>query len=171
MKILLSADELQTRVKELAGEIQRDYGNSPVTIVGVLTGSLIFVADLVRLLNMPIRIGFVQASSYRGEVTNPGELRIQPDLLPDVKGKNVLLIDDILDTGRTLERLLAHIQPLGVQSLKVGVLLWKTARTVVDLKPDYVGFEIPDKFVVGYGLDYNDEYRNLPYVAELPEGT
>ncbi|MGF1578883.1 MAG: hypoxanthine phosphoribosyltransferase [Gemmataceae bacterium] len=171
MKILLTAEQIQTRVRELASSIERDYGSTPITIVGVLTGSLIFVADLVRLLNMPIRIGFVRASSYRGEATTPGTLEVQPDLLPDVKGKDVLLIDDILDTGRTLEHLVGHLTSLDVNSLKVGVLLWKKARTLVPIEPDYVGFEIPDKFVVGYGLDFNDEFRNLPYVGELSERT
>src|SRR4029077_11512214 len=125
MEVLLSAAQIQARVKALAGQIAADFGNRPVTIVGVLTGSLMFLADLVRHLDMPLRIGLIQASSYRGATTTAGELRIAPELLPDVKGRHVLLLDDILDTGQTLSNLTRHLRGLGVATLRVGVLLRK----------------------------------------------
>jgi len=167
MKVLLSADDIQRRVAEMARQIAADYHGRDVTIVGVLTGCLMFLADLVRHLDLPLRIGLLQASSYRGETTTPGTLRIQPELLPDLRGRHVLLLDDILDTGQTLRYLREHLQSLGVASLRIGVLLRKVGRQQVALEPDYCGFDIPDAFVVGYGLDYNDEYRHLPYIAVL----
>jgi len=137
-------------------------------MVGVLTGSLIFLADLIRHLDLPLRIGLIQASSYRGTATTPGQLHIQPELAPDVRGRHVLLLDDILDTGQTLGYLVDHLHSLEPLSLKVVVLLRKLGRQQVRVAPDYCGFDIPDKFVVGYGLDFNDEFRHLPYVAVLP---
>src|SRR5713226_3574271 len=169
MEILLPAERIQTRVAELARELAADYHNRPLTIVGVLTGSLIFLADLVRHLDLPLRIGLIQASSYRGTATAPGELHIQPELVPDVRGRHILLLDDILDTGQTLAYLSDHLRTLGAVSLRVAVLLRKRGRQTVSFEPDYCGFDIPNAFVVGYGLDYNDEYRNLPYVAVLSE--
>lgn len=167
MKVLLSAEQIQARITALAREIAGDFRDGPVTIVGVLTGSLMFLADLVRHLDLPLRIGLIQASSYRGATTTAGELRIAPELLPDVRDRHVLLLDDILDTGQTLHALVRHLRSLGVASLRVGVLLRKLGRQQLALEPDYVGFDIPDAFVVGYGLDYNDEYRHLPYIAVL----
>jgi hypoxanthine phosphoribosyltransferase len=167
MKILLPAERIQERVAELAGQIARDYHGRPVTIVGVLTGCLMFLADLVRRLDLPLRIGLIQASSYRGATTTPGALHVQPELLPDLRGRHVLLLDDILDTGRTIAHLHQHLSGLGVESLRTAVLLRKLGRQQVDFRPDYCGFDVPDVFVVGYGLDYNDEYRHLPYLAEL----
>jgi hypoxanthine phosphoribosyltransferase len=168
MEILIPADRIRQRVEELGRQIAADYRDKPVTIIGVLTGSLIFLSDLVRQLELPLRIGLIQASSYRGAATTPGELQIQPELVPDVRGHHVLLLDDILDTGRTLSHLCGHFRELGAASLRVAVLLRKRGRQQVPFEPDYCGFEIRDAFVVGYGLDYNDEYRNLPYIAVLP---
>ncbi len=167
MKILLSADQIQERVALLARQIETDYQGKSLTIVGVLTGSLIFLADLVRKLDLHLRIGLIQASSYRGLTTTPGDLHVGPELLPDVRDKHVLVLDDILDTGNTLVHLERHFKTLGVADLRIGVLLRKLGRQVVPLEPNYVGFEIPNAFVVGYGLDYNDEYRHLPYIGEL----
>lgn len=167
MKVLLSADDIQRRVAEMAQQIADDYRGQPVTIVGVLTGCLMFLADLVRHLDLPLRIALVQASSYRGAATTPGALHVQPELLPDLRGRHVLLLDDILDTGQTLAYLREHLQSLGVASLRIGVLLRKEGRQLMSLEVDYRGFDIPDAFVVGYGLDYNDEYRHLPYIAIL----
>jgi hypoxanthine phosphoribosyltransferase len=167
MEILIPADRIQQRVGALAREIAGDYQEQQLTIVGVLTGCLMFLADLVRHLDLPLRIGLLQASSYRGNATMPGKLHVQPELVPDVRGRHVLLVDDILDTGQTLGYLMDHLHSLGPQSLRVAVLLRKLGRQKVPLEPDYCGFEIPDKFVVGYGLDFNDEYRHLPHVAVL----
>jgi hypoxanthine phosphoribosyltransferase len=167
MKVLLSAEQIQERIVALARQIAGDFRDRPVTIVGVLTGSLMFLADLVRRLDLTLRIGLIQASSYRGPTTRAGELRISPELLPDVKGRHVLLLDDILDTGRTLDYLIGHLRNLEVASVRVAVLLRKTGRQETPLVPDYIGFDIPNAFVVGYGLDFNDEYRHLPYIAML----
>lgn len=169
MDILIPAERIQERVGQLAGQIAVDFRDlRPLTIVGVLTGSLMFLADLVRRLGLPVRIGLIQASSYRGTATTPGELRVQPELQPDVSGRHVLLLDDILDTGWTLNHLTGHLHKLGAASVRVAVLLRKRGRQEVPLEPDYCGFEIPNAFVVGYGLDHNDEFRHLPYVAVLP---
>ncbi len=168
MQVLISADDIQKRVAELARQLTADYAGQPVTLLGVLTGSLMFLADLVRQIDLPSRIGFIQASSYRGKTTTPDKLQILPGLMPDVRGRQVLLLDDILDTGRTLSRVIELVQELGPKSLRTAVLLRKRGRQELPLEPDYVGFEIPNVFVVGYGLDYNDEYRPLPHIAVLP---
>jgi len=169
MDILLSAERIQQRVAELARQIAIDYRGQPaLTIVGILTGSLMFLADLVRRLDLPLRIGLLQASSYRGETTTPGALRVAPDIAPDVSGRHVLLLDDILDTGQTLHHVVGRIRALAPTSVRVAVLLRKEGRQVMPCEPDYCGFTIPDVFVVGYGLDYNDEFRHLPYIAVLP---
>lgn len=167
MKVLISSQAIEKRIGELADEISADYGDRSVTIVGVLTGSLIFVADLVRRLRMPMEIGFIRASSYRGTATKPGSLKIYPELMPEVTGREVLLLDDILDTGRTLGALIRHVREARPASLRVAVLLRKDTSRSVAIEPDYCGFDIPDRFVVGYGLDFNNQYRNLPFIAEL----
>ena len=168
MEILIPAERIQARVGELARHIAADYRDRPVTIVGVLTGSLIFLADLVRQLDLPLRIGLLQASSYRGTTTTAGQLKINRELRPDLAGRDVLILDDILDTGQTLHHLLQHLHALGAASVHSAVLLRKQGRQQFDVPVDYVGFDIPDHFVVGYGLDFNDEYRQLPYIAVLP---
>lgn len=167
MQELLSTAVLAARVTELGQQIALDYAGRPLTIIGVLHGSVIFVADLMRCITIPHRLGFVKASSYRGASTLPEELRIDASLLPDLTGRDVLLVDDILDTGRTLTALTAHLHECGVSSLRTMVLLWKRERTETAIAPDYFGFEIPDAFVVGYGLDYQDDYRHLPFLGVL----
>jgi len=165
MEILLPAERIQQRVTELAAQIAADFHDRPLTIVGILTGCLMFLADVVRRIDLPLRIGLIQASSYRGATTTPGALRVGPELVPDVRGRHVLLLDDILDTGQTLAYLIEHLKGLGAASVRSAVLLRKTGRQRVPVEPDYCGFDIPDVFVVGYGLDYNDEYRHLPYIG------
>ena len=167
MKILLSQHEIRAGVSRLAGEIADVYGDRPVTIVGVLTGSIVLLADLIRHLCMPLRVGLLQTRSYRGADTRPGELIMNPDLFPDVAGRDVLLIDDIFDTGHTLAALVAQLDRLGAATIRSAVLLRKSGRQEVSLDPEFVAFEIPDCFVVGYGLDHNDLYRNLPHIAAL----
>jgi hypoxanthine phosphoribosyltransferase len=168
MEILLPAELIQGRVSELAKEIAADYQGRPVTIIGVLTGSLIFLADLIRHLDLSINIALIQASSYRGPSTEAGLLHVNPNLVPDVRDRDVLLLDDILDTGQTLHRLSKEILNLGARSLRIAVLLRKRARQLIPIEPDYCGFDIPNVFVVGYGLDFEDKYRHLPYVGILP---
>ena len=170
MNILLSEDEIRVRVAQIAAEVNRDFAGRPLTVVGILTGSLVFLADLIRRIEVPLKIGLIQASSYRGETTTAGELRINDALLTDVRGRDLLLLDDILDTGHTLTRIVAHLNAKGAASLRTCVLLRKVGRQQVPFEPDYTGFSIPDKFVIGYGLDYDDDYRHLPYIGELTPG-
>jgi hypoxanthine phosphoribosyltransferase len=175
LNVLLTQTQLHEGVRRLAGEINAHYGQQPLVIVGVMTGSLVLVADLIRQLEMPLRVGVVQARSYRGSATVPGELTVHAELLPELVGRHVLVVDDIFDTGQTLAALLAQFAQLRPASIRSAVLLRKLGRQQVPISPDHVGFEIPDAFVVGYGLDYRDEYRNLPFVAilgsaELDEG-
>jgi hypoxanthine phosphoribosyltransferase len=168
MDVLIDADRIRVRIDTLAAEIVAAYDGRPVTVVGILTGALVFMADLIRRIDLPLRVGFLTASSYRGPATAPGKLVIKDDLLPDVNDKHVLLLDDILDTGKTLTRVVARLIDRGAASVKVGVLLRKVGRQEVPFEPDFVGFTIPDKFVIGYGLDFDDEYRHLPYIGVLP---
>jgi len=169
MDILIPAERIASRVGELAERIQADYDGQPVTVVGVLTGCLLFLADLVRRVDLPLQIRLLQASSYRGETTTAGELRLTIDPGLDVRGKSLLVLDDILDTGKTLGQLTRRLREGGAASIRTAVLLRKLGRQEVAFEPDYVGFEIPDVFVVGYGLDYNDHFRHLPYIAGLTD--
>ena len=165
VKTLLTTEQLHHGVVQLGREINETYGDRPLTIIGVLTGSVVVLADLIRLLEMPLRVGVVQASSYRGTIR--GDLVINSELMPDIRGRDVLLVDDIFDTGRTLGEVIAQMQALGPTSLRSAVLLRKKERQEVTMDPDFVVFDIPDEFVVGYGLDYGDAYRNLNYLGAL----
>jgi len=167
VKILLTEEQIRQGVGHMAQNVARIYADRPLSIIGVLTGSIMVVADLVRRLDMPVRIGFLRASSYRGSATSPGELSINADLLPDVKGRDVLVVDDIFDTGHTMSALLQRLRGMEAASVRSLVLLRKHGRKEVNMEPDHVVFDIPDAFVVGYGLDYEDAYRHLPYVAVL----
>ena len=169
MKTLLTAAQLHEGVDRLGQEINKFYGDRPLTIVGVLTGSIVLLADLIRRLTMPLRVGLVQASSYRGTSIDPGQLTINFDLLPDVKGQHVLLVDDIFDTGKTLVALVEELQKHQPASVRCAVLLRKHGRQAVAKEPEHVGFEIPNAFVVGYGLDLAGYYRNLPYIGIIHE--
>lgn len=166
MKTLLNEHQLQAGVDAMAAQISERYGNRQLTIVAVMTGSLVLMADLMRRLTMPVRVSLIQASSYRGGVQS-GELWIRDDMMLDVKDREVMVIDDIFDTGKTMQEVLRRIDLMGPQSLASAVLLHKEGRQRVSMTPDFVAFRIPDEFVVGYGLDYQDLYRNLPYLAVL----
>ncbi len=167
--IIIPAAQIQHRVQELAEKVSREYANQDLTLLGVMTGSLMFLADFMRHLNVPHQVGIIQASSYVGQVTTPGELKVNLDFLPCLAGRHVLLIDDILDTGQTLVQLQEKVQVLQPATIRTATLLWKKSRTTHAVEPDYFGFEIEDRFVVGYGLDYNDDYRHLPDICELTE--
>jgi hypoxanthine phosphoribosyltransferase len=167
VRVLLSDKQIAAGVHRLADEIATYYAERPLTLIGVLTGSMVLVADLIRQLDLPLRVGLVQARSYRGATTTPTELYVNVDLLPDIVGRDVLLLDDIFDTGQTLSTLSMQLHGMGAQSVRSAVLLLKNGRQQVSFRPDHVGFEIPNEFVVGYGLDYQDAYRNLPYIAVL----
>jgi hypoxanthine phosphoribosyltransferase len=166
VKTLLTETQIRTAIESLADRLNHDYHRRPLTLIAVMTGSIVFLADLIRLLHMPLRVGVVQASSYKSGTTR-GALSINADMMPDIRGRDVLLIDDIFDTGHTLAEVVRRMRELGPLSLRTAVLLEKQGRQEVSLRPDYVAFEIPDEFVVGYGLDYGDEYRNLAYIATL----
>ena len=166
MKTLLTEQEIRAAVDATARRLNDDYARRPLTIIGVMTGSIVFMADLIRLLKMPLRVGVVQASSYRGG-TSRGRLAINAEMMPDITGRDVLLVDDIFDTGHTLAEVVRLMQELRPTSIRTAVLLVKEGRQQVAMQPDYVAFRIPDEFVVGYGLDYRDEYRNLSYIAAL----
>lgn len=169
VEVLISESEIHQRVADLGRRIEGDYRGKPLTIVAVLTGALIVLADLVRVIQIPHRIGLLQTSSYRGTSTTPSTLIINEALVPDVHGRDILLLDDILDTGQTLSSLVGHLKNRGAQSVKTAVLLRKIGRQTVPIEPDYVGFTIPDAFVVGYGLDHNDDYRHLPHIGVLKD--
>lgn len=165
MKVLLDQQQLEQGVAKLAAQLNEKYRNRPLTVIGIMTGSIVLMADVIRKLEMPLRVGVVQTSSYSG--TARGQLTINSEMMLDIAGRDVLLIDDIFDTGHTMTKVLELMNGFGPTSIASAVLLQKSDRQEVDLRPDYVAFEIPDEFVVGYGLDYNDEYRNLPYLAVL----
>ncbi|QDV24709.1 hypoxanthine phosphoribosyltransferase [Aureliella helgolandensis] len=166
MKTILTENQLRDGVAAMSAEIAARYGTEPLTIVAVMTGSLVLLADLIRQLSMPVRVSLIQASSYRGG-TESGSLWIRDDMMLDVKDRDVLVVDDIFDTGKTLEAVMECIAEMQPLSLSSAVLLHKKERQQVSLVPDFVAFNIPDEFVVGYGLDYQDLYRNLPFLAVL----
>jgi hypoxanthine phosphoribosyltransferase len=165
VKILVSEEQIRQSIDRLAADIRQREAGRPLTVIAVLTGSIVFLADLIRKLELPLRVGVLQARSYTG--TERGSLSINADLLPDIAGRDVLVIDDIFDTGHTLLEVLSLLDEFGPRSIRSAVLVLKRGKQRVQMRPDYVGFEIPDVFVVGYGLDYNDAYRNLPYLAAL----
>jgi hypoxanthine phosphoribosyltransferase len=169
MQVLIPANDIRRRIDAMASEIAAAYSpHEPVTIVGVLTGCLVFLADLIRRLDLPLKIELIRASSYRGTATTPSQLQLQSTGPLDLRDRHVLLIDDILDTGQTISKVVSHIRTLGAKSIRTAVLLRKLGRQQIPFEPDFCGFEIPDAFVVGYGLDFNDEYRHLPFVGILP---
>ena len=165
-RVLITEDQLARRVGELSRELERDFTGRELVIVSLLNGTVMFLADLIRHLSLPLRLDFIGVSSY-GAGTESGELVFTKELRLDVRDRDVLLVDDILDTGKTMRRVLDKMQALKPRRIKACVLLNKPARRVEDIEADYVGFEIPDLFVVGYGLDFAERYRNLPFVGVL----
>ncbi len=161
---LLTTEQIQEKVAELAERISRDYQGKEIVALGMLKGSFVFFADLVRALKIPVTVDFIITSSYV-KTSTTGEVKIHYEPRQDIAGKHILLIDDIIDTGISLNLVRDRLLSQGAESLKICILLDKKERRVVDVPVDYLGFEIPNKFVVGYGLDYDDKYRNLPYVA------
>ncbi|MGA2853559.1 MAG: hypoxanthine phosphoribosyltransferase [Verrucomicrobiota bacterium] len=164
--VLIADEQIARRIKILARKIEHDFRGRETVVVSLLNGTVMFLADLVRHLNLPLRLDFIGVSSY-GAGTESGELVFTKELRLDVRGRDVLLVDDILDTGKTMSRVLPKIRALHPRRIKICVLLDKPERRVEKVKADYVGFEIPDLFVVGYGLDFAERYRNLPFVGVL----
>jgi hypoxanthine phosphoribosyltransferase len=166
-EILVEADELQARVAELGAEINRDYADRDLVMIGVLKGAVFFLADLMRELEVPCEVDFMAVSSYGSATDSSGVVRILKDLDASIAGRDVLLVEDIVDSGLTLHYLLKNLRARDPRSLEVCALLTKPERRRVDLPIRYVGFEIPNRFAIGYGLDHAQRYRNLPYVAAL----
>lgn len=167
-KTLISEEQIQSRIAELAAQIERDYNGEDVVVVGVLKGSFIFMADLVRHFKKGVRCDFLRVSSYR-KTKSTGQLRLDFDMTQPIAGEHVLLIEDIVDTGRTLHFLFEHLRLKEPKSLKVCSLLYKDINPDNRQHVDYIGFDIPDEFVVGYGLDYEGRYRELPYIGYTNE--
>lgn len=164
--VLISEAQIARRVRELTAQLERDYAGRELVVVALLTGTVMFLADLIRHLSLPLRLDFIGVSSY-GAGTESGELVITKELRLEVRGRDVLVVDDILDTGRTLQRVLTKLRALNPRQLRACVLLDKPQRRIEKVAADYVGFEIPDFFVVGYGLDFAERYRNLPFIGVL----
>ncbi len=165
-RVLISDKQIAKRIREMSIEIQSDFKGREMVVVSLLNGTVMFLADLVRHLTLPLRLDFMGVSSY-GLGTESGELVFTKELRLDVRGRDVLLVDDILDTGRTLHKVLAKLRALKPRRIKTCVLLDKSTRRVAPVQAHYVGFTIPDHFVVGYGLDFAERYRNLPFVGVL----
>lgn len=165
IRVLLSEEEVDRRIAQVAGEISADYGDEPVHLICVLKGGVFFTCELAKRLTVPVSMDFMSVSSYGMDTKSSGVVKIVKDLDEGIEGKNVLVVEDIIDSGRTLSYLLLNLQHRNPKSLKLCTLLDKPERRVVEVNVDYTCFEIPDKFVVGYGLDYAQKYRNLPYVG------
>jgi len=168
-EILVPADALQRRVRELAEEVSRDYARRDLLLIGVLKGAVFFLSDLMRHLEIPVEVDFMAVASYGSATKSSGVVRILKDLDTVIEGRDVLIVEDIVDSGLTLQYLLRNLASRNPRSLEVCALLIKPGRRKVDLRTRYVGFEIPNRFAIGYGLDHDERYRNLPYVAALNE--
>jgi hypoxanthine phosphoribosyltransferase len=166
---IVEAEALQARVRELAAEISRDYAGRELLLLGVLKGAVFFLADLVRQLDLPCELDFMAVSSYGSSTDSSGVVRILKDLDAPIEGKDVLIVEDIVDSGLTLNYMLRNLRGRDPRSLEVCALLVKPERAKIDLSIRYVGFEIPNRYVVGYGLDLDQRYRNLPYVAVVQD--
>ena len=164
--VLISETKIEKRLDELAKQIMKDYGDEDLLFIGVLKGAAIFMVELAKRIKNNVEFEFIQAKSYEG-TESTGKVEITQDLTGKIDGKNVIIIEDIIDTGRTLEYLMRYLTVHNPKSIKLCTLLSKPSRRVVELQVDYIGFSIPDEFVIGYGLDYNQKYRNLPYIGVM----
>lgn len=169
VKVLIEEEKIQAKVKEIAKRIEQDYKDKEITLICILKGSSFFTVDLAKKINRNVKIEFIQVSSYGSSTVGSENIELKLDLKESIDGKDVIIVEDIIDTGRTLSYLIEHLKGRKPNSLKLCTLLDKPERRLYDVKVDYLGFEIPDKFVVGYGLDYNEMYRNLPYVGYIGE--
>ena len=163
-KVLFSEEEIAEQVARLGEEISRDYEGKDLVVVSLLKGAFVFTADLVRQISVPVEVDFMTTSSYGHSEESTGKVKILDDLDTHVKNRDVLIVDDIIDSGYTMEKVKNHLASMGPRSLKICTLLDKPSRRQVDLEPDYVGYSIPDVFIVGYGLNYENHYRNIPYI-------
>lgn len=166
IKTLISEEEIEKRIKALVQEIQKDYNNEEIVIVCILKGAVFFATELAKRISSPVIIDFMKVSSYSG-TESTGNIDFKLDISTDIQGKNVIIVEDIIDTGRTLDYLKKYLLTKAPKSLKICTLLDKKERRQINLTPDYVCFDIPDKFVIGYGLDFDEKYRNLPYIGYI----
>ena len=165
--VLVSQQQLQDKISELGAQISRDYDGHELLLVSILKGSVVFMADLMRAISIPCAIDFMVVSSYGSGVKSSGVVKIVKDLDVPLAGKDLLIVEDILDSGLTLSYIKELLASRGPASIKIATLLDKPSRRKVDLVADYIGFSVPDEFVIGYGLDYDEKYRNLPYIGIL----
>lgn len=166
IKVLITEQEIASRTRELAKQIQKDYNNEEIVIVCILKGATFFAVELAKRIESDTIIDFMKVSSYEG-TESTGKINFTLDISEDITGKNVLIVEDIVDTGRTLAYVKKYLESKNPKNVKICTMLNKKERRVIDLEPEYVAFNIPDKFVIGYGLDYDEKYRNLPYVGYL----
>lgn len=166
IKVLIDEEKISKKVKEIAKKIENDYKGKEITLICILKGSTFFTVDLAREINGNVKIEFIQVSSY-GSSDVSSEIKLKLDLKESIEGKDVIIVEDIIDTGRTLSYLIEHLKGRKPNTLKLCTILDKPERRLFDVKVDYTGFEIPDKFVVGYGLDFDEKYRNLPYIGYI----
>lgn len=169
IKVLIEEEKIQDKIKEIAKKIEKDYAGKEIILICILKGSTFFTVDLAKRINENVKIEFIQVSSYGSSTVGSENIKLKLDLKESIEGKDVIVVEDIIDTGRTLSYLLEHLKERRPGSLKLCTLLDKPERRLYDVKVDYTGFEIPDKFVVGYGLDYDELYRNLPYIGYIGE--
>lgn len=167
--VLIDEDTLQKRIKELGEQITKDYEGKNIVLICILKGSTFFTVDLAKRINNDMTFQFIEVSSYESGTVSSGKVKLNKDITSSVEGKDILVVEDIIDTGRTLSYLEEYLKAKNPNSMKLCTLLNKPSRRVVDVNVDYIGFDIEDKFVVGYGLDWNQKYRNLPYVSYVEE--
>ena len=168
-EVLFSEEVLKAKVKEIADQISKDYQGKDLLLVGVLKGANVFMCDLMREINFPIQIDFIAASSYGHSTESSGVVKILKDLDYSIEGKDVIIVEDIIDTGLTLQYLIKNFKSRNPRSIEICTLLNKPERRIANIDVRYVGYKIPDEFIVGYGIDYAEKYRNLPYIASLKE--
>ena len=166
LNILINKSKLEKRIDEMARQIEKDYEGKDIVFIGILKSSIMFMAELAKNIKNNVEMDFMDVSSYEG-TESTGNIKINKDIRNSIEGKDVIIVEDIIDTGRTLTYLVEYLKQKNPNSLKIATMLSKPSRRIMELNVDYIGFAIDDKFVVGYGLDYNEKYRNLPYIGYL----
>lgn len=168
-EVLFSEEELDKKVKELGKTISEDYKGKPLVLIGILKGSVVFMTDLMKQISIPCSIEFMEVSSYGSDFKSSGVVKITKDLDSDIEGKDILIVEDIIDTGLTLSYLVKYLKNRGANSIAIVCLLDKKETRKVDIPVTYMGFEVPNEFIIGYGIDYAEKYRNLPFIGSLKE--
>lgn len=168
IKVLINEKRLEKRIKEIAEKIEKDYEGKEIVFIGILKGSVMFMTELAKNIKSDVQFDFMDVSSYEG-TESTGTIKVNKDLRDSIEGKDVIIVEDIIDTGRTLTYLLDYLKKKNPKSIKIATMLSKPSRRVLELNVDYIGFSIEDKFVVGYGLDYDEKYRNLPFIGYIEQ--